>query len=174
MQSSIQHRLLLAAALLLAACGGKSDASGGGIPRERFVAANVAVRALPDSATPAERKAALKKAGVTERQLRAWVNLHARDPETLAKTWEEIAFKVDSVAGGPPPPPPSAGGPPPGAIPPPPMLKADTAVMRARRDSILANARRRDSLFGGGRAPDPPVPARPGPPVRRPSRTRQQ
>jgi hypothetical protein len=82
------------------------------IPREKFVAANVALRSLPDSATPELRAATLRKHGVTEQQLKAWVNGHARQPQEMAKAWEEIAFKLDSVGGATPLPP--AGGPTPG------------------------------------------------------------
>ncbi|HZG43643.1 MAG TPA: hypothetical protein VEY93_11810, partial [Longimicrobium sp.] len=104
----------------LAACGGDEKPSGV-MAREKFVAANVAVRTLPANATDADRAAALKKQRVTEKQMKAWVNAHARDAETLSLTWEEIAKKVDSLTTqrpGPPPgapdavAPPSVGGPP--------------------------------------------------------------
>lgn len=158
MQSShVSHRILLAclAVLALAACKAEPAQPAGVIPREKFIAANVALRSLPDSAPQARRDAALKKAGVTDKQLRAWVTVYARDPEALSKAWEEIAFKVDSIGGaqpmpmtpGSPPPPPSAMGSP---LPPP------------RRDSLLnvlppgadsaATARRRP--------PRPPRPVR--------------
>lgn len=113
--------LVLAAALTLAACGGDEQPAGV-IPREKFVAANVALRSMPDGATPAERAAVLRKHGVTERQLRAWVTGHTRDPGTLAKAWEEIAFKLDSAAdrsvGPVPQPSPAPGSPVPPARPP--------------------------------------------------------
>lgn len=89
--------LMLAAALVLAACRGDEQPAGV-IPQEKFIAANVAVRSLPDGATAQERAAVLRKHGVTERQLKAWVNGHARDPETLAKAWERIAFQLDSLS----------------------------------------------------------------------------
>jgi hypothetical protein len=89
--------LFLAATLALAACGGDEQPAGV-IPQEKFVAANVAVRSLPDGATAQERAAALRKQGVTERQLKAWVVGHARNPETLAKAWERIAFQLDSLS----------------------------------------------------------------------------
>jgi hypothetical protein len=89
--------LFLAATLALAACGG-DDQPAGVIPQEKFVSANVAVRSLPDGATAQERAAALRKHGVTERQLKAWVEGNARDPETLAKAWERIAFQLDSLS----------------------------------------------------------------------------
>lgn len=98
----------------LSACGGGNDASGT-VPRERFIAANVALRSLPDSTTPRGRAHVLKKHGVTERQLRAWVRVHSRDPEVLAKAWEEIAFKLDSAGGTPPA---GAPSPPGGQVPP--------------------------------------------------------
>jgi hypothetical protein len=97
----VTHRILplLLATLLAAGCEPEPSAPAGVISREKFVAANVAVRTLPDTVSQARRDAALKKVGVTDRQLRAWVTAYSREPETLSKTWEEIAFKVDSVSG---------------------------------------------------------------------------
>lgn len=154
----VNHRTLLvpfAALLLLAACKPEPKVPAGVISRDKFVAANIAVRTLPESAAQAQREAALKKAGVTDRQLRAWVTAHARQPETLSKAWEEIAFKVDSIGGGIPlpnggvpqpgpepaqqPPPPPAGAAPPPPPPPavgtpqPPILTLDTAGGRPLR-----------------------------------------
>ncbi len=124
------HRTLLlalAALLAAAACTSEPEVPAGVISREKFVAANVAVRTLPDTVSQARRDAALKKVGVTDRQLRTWVTVHSRQPETLSKAWEDIAYKVDSISGtqpmlgsperpvpgGPPPPPSVAGSPPP-------------------------------------------------------------
>ena len=143
-RTSVLHRLVpLLAALVLAACEQKPTQPAGVISRERFVAANVAVRALPDTAQPAARAAALKKAGVTERQLRMWVAAHARNAETLSKTWEEIAFKVDSIGGAMPAP--VAGEVPPGS--PPAVATAPRPVPDARRDSLPGVAPNRDSLL---------------------------
>ncbi|HEY0021916.1 MAG TPA: hypothetical protein VGB24_03370 [Longimicrobium sp.] len=148
-------------ALSLAACGGDEKRSDV-MAREKFVAANVAVRTLPANATDADRAAALKKQRVTEKQMKAWVNAHARDAETLSITWEEIAKKVDSLTTTPPGslpdsagarPPPSLGGAPtilPGSVPP---------EVRPRKDS-LAN------MAPGERRPGFPRPG--GPPPRRP------
>lgn len=148
-------------AFSLAACGGDEKPSGV-MAREKFVAANVAVRTLPANATDADRAAVLKKQRVTEKQMKAWVNAHARDAETLSLTWEEIAKKVDSLTTRPavtPPgaagdgPPPSLGDPPttpPQAVPP---------GVRPRKDS-LAN------IAPGGRRLGVPRPG--GPPLRRP------
>ena len=149
----MKHRILAAAAaaLALAACQGEPKTPAGVIPRDRFVAANVAVRALSDSATPQERRAALRKTGVTERQLRAWVNAQVRDPETLSKAWEEIALRVDSISGARPFPD--------GDAPPSPVTDAGAD---AHRDSVLAEIqRRRDSL---GLPVRPPIELRPGQP----------
>ncbi|HST58369.1 MAG TPA: hypothetical protein VLK84_06775 [Longimicrobium sp.] len=124
------HRILLpalTALLAAAACTPEPEVPAGVISREKFVAANVAVRTLPDTVSQARRDAALKKVGVTDRQLRTWVTVHARQPETLSKAWEDIAYKVDSISGtqpmlggpdrpvpgGPVPPPSVAGSPPP-------------------------------------------------------------
>jgi len=102
----VRHRtlLLLLAALIPAACTPEPKTPADVISRERFVMANVAVRTLPDSASKAQREAALRKARVTEPQMRAWVTANGRHPETLAAAWEEIAFKVDSIGGAKPAP----------------------------------------------------------------------
>lgn len=148
-------------AFSLAACAGDEKPSGV-MAREKFVAANVAMRTLPANATDADRAAALKKQRVTEKQMKAWVNAHARDAETLSITWEEIAKKVDSLttplpvtppAAAGEGPPPSLGGPP--TIPP----QSVPPGVRPRKDS-LAN------IAPGGRRLGVP---RPGvPPLRRP------
>jgi hypothetical protein len=145
--------LSLLAFLALAGCRGGSGRTDV-IPTDRFVAANVALRILPDSAPQADRTAALKKARVTDRQLRAWVTAHARDPEALAKAWEQIATKVDSAA----------------ALPVTPDLDAqadleggeqpDSALRRPSRDSLIDAARARDSL-GTQRPLRFPPPSRP-------------
>jgi hypothetical protein len=116
--SHLIRRLLPAAAavLLLAGCSREPEAPAGVISREKFIAANVALRSLPDTAPQARRDAALKQARVTDRQLREWVIAYSRRPEEMAKAWEEIAFKTDSIGGarpmpgGGPPPPPVLGG----------------------------------------------------------------
>jgi hypothetical protein len=141
---------ILLAVLSAAACSPGPQPPAGVISREKFVAANVAVRLIPDSLPQAARDTALKKTGVSDRQLRAWVTAYSREPETLAKTWEEIAFKVDSVGGARPLPP--GGGPtPPMAAggPPPPIELPDSLVLR--RDDSLRYRRR----------PPPPI-HRPG------------
>ncbi len=129
--------VLLFAALAVAACTPEPQAPAGVISRETFVAANVAVRLVADTLPQAARDSALKKAGATDRQLRAWVAAYARDPEFLARTREQIAFKVDRVGGArpvppgaEPPAPVAAGGPQP--IDPP---MHDTLVLR-RDDSL--------------------------------------
>jgi hypothetical protein len=119
-QSPHLIRRLLSAALallVLAACKREPAEPAGVISREKFVQANVALRTLPDTAPQAQRDATLKKARVTDRQLRAWVVAWSRRPEEMAKVWEEIAFKTDSISGarpmpggGPPPPPSVLGG----------------------------------------------------------------
>ncbi|HEX8317519.1 hypothetical protein [Longimicrobium sp.] len=147
-------------AFSLAACGG-DEKPAGVMAREKFVAANVAVRTLPANATDADRAAALKKQRVTEKQMKAWVNAHARDAETLSITWEEIAKKVDSLttqrpgladsAGAGPPP--SLGGPP--TIPP----QSAPPGVRPRKDSLV-------DIVPGARRPGFPRPG--GSPLRRP------
>jgi hypothetical protein len=90
------HRLLVPALLLVAACSG--DRGGGDISRERFVAANVALRTLPSSATEAERQAVLERYGVDADDLRRWVDRHADRPERIAEAWREISTKLDSLS----------------------------------------------------------------------------
>jgi hypothetical protein len=156
--------LVLLAALALAACQQEPQAPAGVIPPEKFVAANVAVRLLPETATQAEREAALKKAGVTDRQLRAWVTAYSRQPETLAKTWEQIAYRVDSIAGGRPLPegsPPPGAGVPPGAVPPPPPAAVAPVQLPLNQDSVL----RRDDSLRYRRAPSPRPRPTPGEPI---------
>ncbi|MBD0321152.1 MAG: hypothetical protein ICV87_12505 [Gemmatimonadetes bacterium] len=101
------------AALLLAACAGDSA---GGISREQFIRANVALRAVSDTAPQVDslRARALRKEKVTPAQLRAWLRAHERNTELMADTWMEISKRVmaaDSALRPPAPPPPS--GPPP-------------------------------------------------------------
>ena len=116
----IIRRASLAAVLAfsLAACGG-DDQPAGVIPREKFVAANVELRSLPDGATPEQRAAVLRKHGVTEGQMKAWVNGNARNPGVLARAWEEIAFKLDSAGNPSSMPHPPSSTPPAGRVPPP-------------------------------------------------------
>jgi len=85
-------------ALALSGCGGEREAAAA-IPRARFVAANVALRTVPDSVgnAAALREAALKKHGVNEKQLKGFVAAHGRDAEYMAGIWREIAQKVDSA-----------------------------------------------------------------------------
>ncbi|HEY7771513.1 hypothetical protein [Longimicrobium sp.] len=147
--------------LSLAACRGDTKPSDV-MAREKFVAANVAVRTLPANATDADRAAALKKQRVTEKQMQAWVNAHARDAETLSITWEEIAKKVDSLTTHRPgSTPDSAGGGPPPSLGGPPTIAPQSVrpAVRPRKDS-LAN------IAPGARRPGFPRPG--GPPLRRP------
>jgi hypothetical protein len=141
------HRIALCcAAFSLTACGRGGGEPSNVIPREKFVRANVAVRSLPDGAPASQRAEVLRRHGVTERQMKAWVRAQSsRDPETLAKAWEEIAFKLDSLGGVPPGGvlPPSAGG-----TPPPPA----GGPVPAPRPTVDAGRR---------------MPGRPPPPIRR-------
>lgn len=96
-------RRLPALLLLLVSTACSPGGSAEIVPRDRFVAANLALRAIPDTAHGADslRAAALKKTGVTPPQLRAWVRGHRRDTGLLAEVWREIADslqKRDSVA----------------------------------------------------------------------------
>lgn len=108
--------MLLGCALLaLPGCGGGAEA--GTLPRERFVAANVALRTakfpqaasavMPRDSAKARADSAriraevLRKQGVTVKELQAFVEARRHDTEALAKVWEEIAAGVaraDSIA----------------------------------------------------------------------------
>jgi hypothetical protein len=163
--SQVRHRILLAlfALLAAAACKREPEPPAGVISRDRFVAANVALRSLPDSAPQTRRDAALRKARVTDKELRAWVIAYSRQPETLSKAWEEIAFKVDSIGGERPVPPMVGGPPPPPAVvgAPGPMPGRDSIVTSLPiPDSALARRRRRRI------APPPPRPGVAAEPVR--------
>lgn len=96
-------RPLTAAACLLAlsACGQEKPAT---ISNAKFVAANVAVRKVADSLPNAAslREAALKKEGVSAKDLQAWLDANARNPKRVARAWEEIAKRLDGDPGGPP------------------------------------------------------------------------
>ncbi|MEW5931727.1 MAG: hypothetical protein AB1941_30020, partial [Gemmatimonadota bacterium] len=107
----MKHAALLLAALALpAALGGCRDEYPGTLSRERFVAVNVALRRLDvprrDSLrTPADsaraRAAVLKRLGVTEKDLRAYVDARRNDTEELSETWTEISARItraDSTA----------------------------------------------------------------------------
>jgi hypothetical protein len=85
-------------ALSLAACGGGRDASAA-IPRERFVAANVELRTVPDTVRDAAalREQALKAHRVTDEELKAFVAAHGGDATYMADVWREISHKVDSA-----------------------------------------------------------------------------
>ncbi|HLM67982.1 MAG TPA: hypothetical protein VK358_10670 [Longimicrobium sp.] len=118
-------------ALLLAACG--TEGASGGISREQFIRANVALRAVSDTARQVDtlRARALRKEKVTPAQLTAWLQAHRDDPELLAETWTEISRRADAADSvnrpkpphrpyvAPPPPPPATNPAPP--MPPPPQ-----------------------------------------------------
>lgn len=124
------HRLAVLA-LALAACA--KETASGGISREQFIRASVALRAVSDTAPQVDslRAHALRKEKVTPAQLHAWLQAHQGDPELLAETWTEISRRADaadSVNRPQPPhrpyvvpaPPPPAPNPPPPVPPPPP------------------------------------------------------
>jgi hypothetical protein len=107
-------RLAAVLALLLAACAG--DESAGGISREKFIRANVALRAVSDTAPQVDslRARALRKEKVTPAQLRAWLQEHERNTTLMAETWTEISKRVQAAdSARRPPPVPPVGAPPP-------------------------------------------------------------
>ncbi len=83
--------------LALAACG--TEAANGGISREQFIRASVALRAVSDTARQVDslRARALRKEKVTPAQLNAWLKAHQGDPELLAETWTEISRRADAA-----------------------------------------------------------------------------
>lgn len=94
---SFDARVAVAAVLLAAAGCGRPSADEAGMSTARFVAANVALRALGEQADSARRAQVLARYRVTEEDLRGWVRAHAREPETLAAAWERIAHQTDSL-----------------------------------------------------------------------------
>ncbi|HEX8276334.1 MAG TPA: hypothetical protein VF615_27080 [Longimicrobiaceae bacterium] len=165
----MKHAALLLAALALpAALGACRDEYSGTLSRERFVAVNVALRRLDvprrDSLrTPADsaraRAAVLKRLGVTEKDLQAYVDARRNDTEELSETWTEISARItradstaradsvrrDSLA----------------------RAKKDTAA--ARRDTAAARTRPADTATARTRPAAPPPGARPAPPAPRPA-----
>lgn len=107
-------RLAAVLAVLLAACAGDESASG--ISREKFIRANVALRAVSDTAPQVDslRARALRKEKVTPAQLRTWLREHERNTTLMAETWTEISKRVQAAdsARRPPPVPPTSGPPP--------------------------------------------------------------
>lgn len=114
----VNSRPFLAIALLLSLASGCRGGADPGISQERFIAANVALRTLPQGATDEQRTEVLERYRVTADDLRRWVDARAGRPEALAEAWREVAERLDSlaameelgeaeggVAGGPPPPP---------------------------------------------------------------------
>ena len=96
---SFDVRRAVACVLLAAAAGcDRAPADQAGMSTARFVAANVALRALGEGADSTRRAQVLDRYRVTEDDLRAWVRTHAREPETLAAAWERIAHQTDSLA----------------------------------------------------------------------------
>ncbi|HET6764711.1 MAG TPA: hypothetical protein VFH27_13595 [Longimicrobiaceae bacterium] len=170
--------LLCAAALLAGACRRGSDT----IPTERFVRANVALRMVNDSGPKADsqRKAILRRTGVTAAELRHYVAVNGRrHPGTLARAWEAIDDSVqrrlsDAAAARPqgqpvaPPAAPIAG---PGAQPPPAVTPAVPAppINRAKAD-LLRQGAPRATLPGNSPAtaalpPPPSIVKTPPPPA---------
>ena len=117
----MESRTALLLLLLLAATGCRGTEPGDRISRERFVAANVALRTLPEDAAEEQRAAVLERYRVSSEDLHRWVEHHADEPAVLAAAWQEVAARLDSLADprpepfadspdslaiGPPPPPP--------------------------------------------------------------------
>jgi hypothetical protein len=95
--------LVAAMAASSTACGGRKTPDGT-ISTERFIEMNVALRQIVgDAPDAAERRDSVLHAyGVTEDQLRNYVDAHRADAAHLAEVWDEIRSRLqvaaDSVA----------------------------------------------------------------------------
>ena len=91
------RRAVLAALALALAAGCDTPASEGGVERDEFVAAYVALRraTIAGELYPARRDSILEAHGTSEAELRAYIERHADDPAALADTWRAIN---DSIA----------------------------------------------------------------------------
>ena len=90
-------------ALVVAAAGCDDGPAGGGLEREVFVRTFVDLRQATVAGTldSVRRDSILGAHGVTEAELRAYVQARAEDPEALAATWREVLDTIaarDSVA----------------------------------------------------------------------------
>ena len=87
--------LLLAIAAMAPSCG--DDDARGGIGRGQFAAAFVDLREATVRGTldSASRDSILNAHGLTEAELRAYLEARGDDPEALADTWREV---LDSIA----------------------------------------------------------------------------
>jgi hypothetical protein len=96
MRHPIPLPAVLAAALSVAALAGcHTRRAAAAIPRRTFVRANVELRSVPDTAAKGDslRRAALRRQGVSEADLRRFLEVH-RSPEYLASVWREVADSV--------------------------------------------------------------------------------
>jgi hypothetical protein len=89
--------LLLTAVLAASGCGGQPTANT--IPRDTFVAVNVALRMIPDTVADPDsaRLAVLEEHGVDGDDLHAFVAAHGGDVEALALAWRQVATRLDSL-----------------------------------------------------------------------------
>jgi hypothetical protein len=97
-RTTLRRFLLLLLCISAVAAAAACKRSGGTLTREQFVRANVALREVTDSGPRADslRAAALKKAGVTPEQLRAFVRANAMRTDVLAKAWGAIDDSVQT------------------------------------------------------------------------------
>jgi hypothetical protein len=79
-----------------AACGRDPDRGYDTIPREQFIATNVALRELDRQAPEVDslRQEVLAQHGVTEDDLRAFVMARSHRPDELAAVWNEIHLRL--------------------------------------------------------------------------------
>jgi len=89
----LRYACPLALCLLTAAGCGRGNRRGAAIDREKFIAANVAMRSVSDTAAKGDglRRAALRRTGVTEKDLRQFVQVNGQRPRYMADIWAAIA-----------------------------------------------------------------------------------
>jgi hypothetical protein len=96
------HRLALLPALAIAvACGGEKRPPQNVMSSEKFIAANVALRTVPDTVPDpaATRLARMGQQEVTPEQLQAFVDAHENDLAYMAALWDTIARQVEMQNG---------------------------------------------------------------------------
>lgn len=85
-------KIALLTALSAAACSRAAEKpSDTGIPDKKFIAVMVEL----GSAGPAEKSAVLRKHGVSDKQLRAFIQAHADRPKALGAVFDSIQTALD-------------------------------------------------------------------------------
>jgi hypothetical protein len=98
----MKHTILLL--VLLATLGCRREDVTTGIADEHFIEVVVQLRRAAaetrgtDAAFAARRDAILREAGITEDQLRAYVEAHGRDIDHMAEVWDSINARLSTPA----------------------------------------------------------------------------